>query len=831
MAASRLTLLLCLFTSLSASDLEISRPVRTWEFLDAVGPKASILGREDGTLEAYVYPLKVFKDLRLRFRLDGRVIPAESVARRIISRPGSYAIIYSGDEYEVRETLAASADRPGAIIRLQISAHSPLRVDVEFTTDFQLMWPASIGTSYGEWDSQLHVWRFGADGHLFAAILGSPNAALLTREYGANYSTGTVNTFTLGTIRGNAERVLTFAGSMKSRDEAAATYAKLSEDPAAVITAAERHDRDYLARTVALELPDAQLQAAYDWSKLSMMKGLVDNPLLGDGLVAGYGPSKGVYRPGFAWFFGRDTFWTSFALTSAGDFATAKAGIAFIAKYQRADGKIPHEISQSASLVPWFENFPYGYASADATPLFVAAVRNYVQASGDIAFAREQWPRLRKAFDFMRANFEANGYPKNFQVGHGWVEGGPLLPVQVELYQAGCYLEALHSMAMLARLTGDKTLATTLDGEYGTKRKRLEELFWLPQSRAYAFALDTSGKPIDQSSVLATVPMWFGVLDPTKSLAMIEQLSEEDHAADWGMRIISSHSPTFGPEGYHFGSIWPLFTGWASVGEYRYHAAASAYANLRANAWLALDGAGGNTTEVLSGMTYSPLSTASPHQIWSAAMVVSPLLRGLCGLDVDVPNRRVVFVPHVPVEWPTLAIRRIPVGTSSLDLALKQDDSTQQLTVVNTGSEALHLSFSPAYSPATRITGATLPTINTGTDQHPQFEINVTPGSHTLTILHQGRFGYSLPYDPPQLGAHSENLKIISERWSASNTSLNLTVSGQASRVYRLNLVGGARIAAVMGAKVEPGALVIDMPSGEGYVHKTIAITLRAITP
>ena len=206
MAALQLLLLLSL--------LEISRPARTWEFLDALGPKAGVMGREDGTLEAYVYPLKLFKDLRLRFRLDGRVIPGESVVRRIVSRPGSYTIIYSGDEYEVRETLAASPDRPGGVIRLQISAHSPLRVDVEFGTDFQLMWPASIGTAYSEWDQQLHVWRFGADGQPFAALLGATgDSVMVASPYGTN-------TFTLGTVKGNAEKSLVFAGSIKSREDA-----------------------------------------------------------------------------------------------------------------------------------------------------------------------------------------------------------------------------------------------------------------------------------------------------------------------------------------------------------------------------------------------------------------------------------------------------------------------------------------------------------------------------------------------------------------------------------------------------------------------------------
>ena len=105
--------------------------------------------------------------------------------------------------------------------------------------------------------------------------------------------------------------------------------------------------------------------------------------------------------------------------------------------------------------------------------------------------------------------------------------------------------------------------------------------------------------------------------------------------------------------GYHFGAVWPLFTGWASVAEYRYHRSDTAYANLRANALLALDGSLGHTTEVLSGDYYASLSTSSPHQIWSAAMVVSPILRGMLGIETHAQNanaQRITFAPHLPAE-------------------------------------------------------------------------------------------------------------------------------------------------------------------------------------
>ena len=822
---------------LIATAQDISRPVRSWEFLDAVGPRAGLLGCEDGTLEGYVYPLKIFKDLRLRFRTDGQTLPAETLARRISARPGAYTITYTGDDFSVSETLVASMSQPGAVILLDVNTRSPLRIDVAFTRDFQLMWPAAIGSGYGEWSEENKSFLFGADGQHFAAVLGSPDAELLTREHATDYSVATGSLFTLGTVNGHAERVLALAGSMKSKDEALAAYRALIANPKQFVDESEKHYSDYLANTVDLRLPEAWLQKAYDWARVSEVEGFVDNPFLGRGLVAGYGPSKDAYRPGYAWFFGRDSFWTSFALTSAGDFANARAAIAFISQFQRKDGKLPHEISQSASFVDWFTQFPYGYASADATPLFVIAVKEYVAASGDVAFAREQAPRLWKALDFMRSTLDEAGFPKNLGVGHGWVEGGRLLPVRTELYQAGCYVEALRSLAFLARLLGDDARAQQLETEFDQKHRELNELFWLPNSHSYAFAIGTQGRPVDQPSVLATVPMWFDLLDRQHSQEMIDQLSEESHAADWGMRIISSKSPLYDPSGYHYGSVWPLFTGWASVGEYRNHQAEPALANLRANAWLTMDGAGGNPTEVLSGDTYTELSTASPHQIWSAAMVVSPLLRGLLGLSSDAIHRKMTFEPHLPADWQTVGAHDISFLGGKVALDIHRNADTLELKINNSGTQTFQLDFAPAYPPCAQVTGASLDgTAVTWKDEsenkdwHPHFSIDVKPGTSTLTIHHHGMFGYFVPFTPPQLAEPSESPKVVSERWGDKGQTLELVLSGRAGREYRLGLVDSSRIASVDGAIQDgTGTLRIRMPEGapSDYLSRRVTIKLR----
>src|SRR5260370_27645379 len=43
-------------------ELELSRAVRPWEFLPIIGTRAGLLGNETGRMEAWVYPLKIFRD-------------------------------------------------------------------------------------------------------------------------------------------------------------------------------------------------------------------------------------------------------------------------------------------------------------------------------------------------------------------------------------------------------------------------------------------------------------------------------------------------------------------------------------------------------------------------------------------------------------------------------------------------------------------------------------------------------------------------------------------------------------------------------------------------
>ncbi len=824
---------------------ELSRADRPWEFLSSVGQRAGLFGNEAGQFEAWVYPLKILRNFHLNFIVDGRKVPAEGLARTVTVRPESSTILYAGDTFAVRETFFVPEHEPGALIIIEVETEHPLDVQVAFERDFQLEWPAGLGGTYSFWEPKLNAFHFGEEQKKFFAFAGSPTATEVQQEYDDNYSSAKENSFHLGVVNKGKKpgvkkhKIVAIAASVTSEAEAEAEYRHLASDYASLLKESADYYRAYLDSTVSVELPDHRLQQAYDWARISVLQGLTPQSVprhrvdrrLSHLRQAASAPALHGFSAGTA-------FWTSLALDAEGDFADTRIALDFVSKYQRADGKIPHEISQGANFVPWFTDYPYPYASADATPLYIIAMNEYVVSSGDVAFAREKWDSLWKAYQFLLSTYDAQGLPQNFGVGHGWVEGGPLLPVHSELYQSALGAEALRALSDLAHLTGKEDVSKKLGEDFSRQQPLLNKTFWSAEKKRFAFALDPQNQQVDEPSVLATVPMWFGLLDEEKADAMITELATPEHEADWGMRIISSQASKYSAGGYHFGSVWPLFTGWASVGEYRYHRALPGFSNLEANAQLAFDGSLGHVTEVLSGDYYQPLSTSSPHQIWSAAMVVSPLLRGLFGLQSDAGTCRVTLAPHVPADWTWFTIDHVHVGSASLRLAYRKTTSDISLGVTRSGSGDCTLAFSPALSPRAQIIGVEMngrrvpfQIKKSDVDQHVAVQFPVSTGENTLRIRLKDDFGLSLSPALPYLGSTSHGLRILAESWTPARDALTLEIAGAQGRQYELGMWDPAQVASVEGAEMsrtgaETGKITFTIPENktDPYPREKIVI-------
>src|SRR5215469_1465754 len=211
---------------------ELSRPARPWEFLDAVGKHAGLIGNESGRFEAWVYPLKILRDFDVTFVLSNRRIPASSLVRRLVMRPEGPTLTFASDSFTVKESWLVPPEENGAILRFEISTWEPLEIETSFTRDFQLMWPAGLGGSFMSWDPETHSYEFGEEGRRFAAILGSPTATSADPEFFSNSYATSRSTFSLGAVaKGTAVQYVVLAGAVTGIEDARKTYQGISANP------------------------------------------------------------------------------------------------------------------------------------------------------------------------------------------------------------------------------------------------------------------------------------------------------------------------------------------------------------------------------------------------------------------------------------------------------------------------------------------------------------------------------------------------------------------------------------------------------------------------
>ena len=371
------------------------------------------------------------------------------------------------------------------------------------------------------------------------------------------------------------------------------------------------------------------------------------------------------------------------------DFRTTKAEIEFLLARQRADGKIMHEWSQTANLVDW-KSLPYEYASADATELLQMVVDDYVRISGDTQFAAAHWEQLLRAWQFETSHDSPDGIYNNLQ-GSGWVESWiPSVPHQ-EIYLAVLDEEASAAFANLARVTGHADLAREAEERAARIAPVIEREYYLPQPNAYAFSRNDDGSTDATATIFPAVAWWDGNFELKQAESMFERWAASEFSTDWGTRLLSDKTAFYDPISYHQGTVWPLFNGWVSVAEYRAGHPLSGYAHLMQNADLTYAQDPGSVTELLSGKFYQVLGRSTAHQLWSSAMVISPILRGMFGLQWDESRHELFVSPHLPADWTTAAIHRLPFGNARVDLTMRRDGQTLVIAVSGPGAEGLHL--------------------------------------------------------------------------------------------------------------------------------------------
>jgi hypothetical protein len=210
----------------------------------------------------------------------------------------------------------------------------------------------------------------------------------------------------------------------------------------------------------------------------------------------------------------------------------------------------------------------------------------------------------------------------------------------------------------------------------------------------------------------------------------------------------------------------------------------------------------GAVTELLSGEFFRPLGRSTPHQLWSSAMVISPTLRGLFGLEWDAAANTIRVSPQLPADWDHATLRRIPLAAAAIDLEIQRVGAALFVRPVAGASASVRLE---SRVPGSSVTsgGLKIPL--------PAVEVGI---SHGL----------------PEPGASTTQLKVLDQRYSSRSLTLQLAAPAGSTQALFLR-VNDDRVKVrssdvSLPARQSPlSAVQVIFPPGTGYIEKAVTLS------
>ena len=411
-----------------------------------------------------------------------------------------------------------------------------------------------------------------------------------------------------------------------------------------------------------------------------------DIRMLCDRYPTGIYPTGGL--PWFAVPFGRDALFTSiFAM--AMNPRIAHGALGFLAAHQgkvdnreteEQPGKILHEV-RTGEVVDrgMWPHILYG--TVDATPLYLVALAEMHDWTGDDELLDELWPSAEGALRWCQEIGDTDGdgwidYRGARARNQGWkdsddslthVDGTPA-PLPAGL----CEAQAYYYRGLLGMARRRPELKDTAEDV----RRRFNRDFWMVREKYVAQALDGEHSQVRAISSNPGHCLWSGILAPARARAVADRLMRADMWSGWGIRTLSAEAVNYDPCSYHNGSVWPHDCTLAAAG-LRVHGfgrEAEQVARMILEAGMAFPDR--RLPELWCGTSREPgenpddyRNSCSP-QNWAAASTFS-LLTTLLGLQADARRGRLRLAPIQTSLYGRLEVTGLHFAGHRLDFAVE----------------------------------------------------------------------------------------------------------------------------------------------------------------
>ena len=789
-------------------DTEAVGPQR---FIAAHGRRAVIDGYATQGLDVWVYPFQILSDYRVDFRPAGATtaISGADILSRVIYSPDCVTRVYLGPDFIVREKIFVPLNEPGGIITYSVEGPRQVDIEVHAMPVLNLMWPGAVGGQGLGWNPSLSAYVLSEQDHGFTAVVGSPD--IVAHDDADNRAFHDAAESGVGfTVRAGASgtaRVLLALNPPHASDNGL-LFQKLAREVDALQSEFAAHDREVEKTLLQVETPDQRVNQAIAWAQFALDQAWACNPDLGCGYVAGYGPDRGARRPQYDWFFAGDGLTTADAAIAEGDREHARDELTFIFRYQdKKTGMIWHELAQSVSLIDWANKYPYMFVHVDITFQFLGTVARYVNSTGDIAFARENWPAIEAAYRYCLSVIDPEtGLPRIPSDKEGGNEQDRMAD---DLGLSSSWVSAASSFAQLAQLTGHTESSDQPLRAADRARAAIPLRYWSSANSFWISGHNVKGEPMTERRSGPPEALTQQLFGEPQTDSLLDQIASANFQTDWGSRGIGEGSDAFNPESYAQGSVWPVHTAALAEAFWMNDRPVTALALWRSLLPSSQLGSLGHMPEVLSGSFYRPQIESVPEQTWSSAGFLEATVHGLLGLSVDSSTRRVRFAPQLPAQWNDVSISRIRLSEASLSFALHRDPDGLSLKIMNP-AEPFQLEFDPdlPLGAALRSTELNGHAVEGVLENHPQqtnarVEVTIPQGESLLHLGFVGGVSVISDQPEPRPGDRSVGVRIIDVQLKANTITIVADVPGD--RASHVSLKTAWKVASAQGVTAEAG--------------------------
>jgi glycogen debranching enzyme len=689
------------------------------------GDRAYIVGTQDGSFPGmgfhitghmngvWSHPLKLLDSYQ--FILDNTALPA---AEKFTSGPGFVQLnlpVTSG--LEITQTEFAPDGLPVVLIGLELQnvGSQPKNSTLIFQPTSEILpaypWSASSGTmpTSDELDQADNVSFDPLISGLSFSEPGKPWYALVagrTRQQGPQdtvqflgaFNTGNSGKKAFGQLKwqamiapGSSVKIwFAVAGTHVNKTEAYTALSLGLANPEALLASKIRERLSVMGQTDA-KIPDASVQAAFDWAKLNLadmrrkvldaeirdtQEGKVYPPPLAlfpflSGFGAGY--------PDYPWFFGTDGSYTTFPLVAVGQWEAAEDHLRTIREVSRAvngsTGKVLHEIVTTGAIYFGTNAQP---GDTNETGEFATAVATLWRWSGDNQIRDENYDFIKAGLKYITSTLDTNkdGWPE----GAGMVEAVGLGAEKLDV--AVYTIRALNDLAEMAHSKGDLATLDWAEREADALKVKFEGDWWNAGNSLYADSLALNHEV--QTDPLATVVAGSAPTTQLQQLYWINATPMETNIAQ------ADHANIAFP--ILEGSVFTGQTGFYQEGRGVNIKGSEQASALNTSVMAVAEANYGRMDESLRYVNFiaSELDTEQPGalpelfdspdyvyfedfttramvmQAWSSYGVEWPVIHHFLGIRPDLPNREVMVVPCLPASWTTLSVDNLRIGNGTM---------------------------------------------------------------------------------------------------------------------------------------------------------------------